>query len=159
MRKSPSCCKAGAGAGGAAARGRFLVVFPNLLHLDHGRKQLADVVSQLGMAVDVLLERRPLAGPVPRGELVGGPSQQNVVGGVVACRDLWTPVSPEKKAAATMSPHRRPAQRIQPLVQLAPCVAVQHLNDTVGIKFHPADHLCPEFDSLPVALDRSGQFP
>ena len=61
--------------------------------------------------------------------------------------------------SATTSPHRRPAKRIQPLPQLVPCVAVQHLNDTVGIKFHPGDHLCPELDPLQVALDRSGQFP
>ena len=123
-------------------------------------KQLADVVGQLGIAIDVLLERQAVRrDPVPRGELVGEPSQQDVVGGVVGCHDLWTPVSREKKAAATTSPHRRPAKRIQPLPQLVPCVAVQHLNDTVGIKFHPGDHLCPEFHPLPVALDRSGQFP
>jgi hypothetical protein len=65
------------------ARGSVLVVFPNLLDLDHSREQLADVVRQLGIAIDVLLKRRPFAGPVPRGELVGEPSQQDVVGGAL----------------------------------------------------------------------------
>ena len=92
MRKSPSCCNAGA-AGAAAGSVGFLVVFPDLLDLDHGREQLADVVGQLGMAVDVLLERRPFAGPVPRGELVGEPGEQDVVGGAVraSCQTLSSP--------------------------------------------------------------------
>ncbi len=55
----------------------------DLLDLHHGGEQLADVLGQLGMAVDVLLETRPFAGTVPRGELVGESREQDVVGGAV----------------------------------------------------------------------------
>ena len=63
--------------------GRFLVILPDLFDLDHGLEQLADVVGQLGIAVDVLLKRRALAGPVARGKPFGQPGQQHVVGGAV----------------------------------------------------------------------------
>ena len=66
--------------------GGLLMIVLDLLDLDHGREQLADVVGQLGMAVDVLLETRPFAGPIARGELVGQPGEQDVVGGAVRCR-------------------------------------------------------------------------
>ena len=73
--------------GGGRRRGwvlvRFLVVFLDLLDLDHGREQLADVVGQLGIAVDIILERRSFAGPIPGGELVSEPSQQDVAGGTI----------------------------------------------------------------------------
>ena len=63
--------------------GGFLVIFLDLLDLDHGGEQLADVLGQLGMAVDVLLETRPFAGSIACGELVGELGEQDVVGGAV----------------------------------------------------------------------------
>ena len=51
--------------------GGMLLVVLDLLDLDHGREQLANVVGQLGVTVDVFLETRPFASPVACGELVG----------------------------------------------------------------------------------------
>jgi hypothetical protein len=63
--------------------GFFLVVLLDLLHFDHRREQLADVVGQLGIAVNVLLQGRPLAGAVAGGELIGELGEQNIIGGTV----------------------------------------------------------------------------
>ena len=63
--------------------GGLLMVFLDLLDLDHGGEELADVLRQLGMAVDVFLEARPFAGSIACGEIVGESGQQHVVGGAV----------------------------------------------------------------------------
>ena len=47
---------------GRSLLGSLLVA--SLFDLDHGREQLTDVVGQVRIAVDVLLETRPLASPV-----------------------------------------------------------------------------------------------
>ena len=43
----------------------------DLLHLDECREELADLVSQLRVAVGVLVEGGPLAAAEPRGKLLG----------------------------------------------------------------------------------------
>jgi hypothetical protein len=52
-----------------------------ILDLGHGREQLADIVSQLGIAVDALLEAWPFAGAIAGAKLVGQPGEQDVVDG------------------------------------------------------------------------------
>ncbi len=54
---------------GRLAAARVLADLLGLLEPDHRREHLADLVGQIGIAVDVLLERRPLAPAIPRGEL------------------------------------------------------------------------------------------
>jgi hypothetical protein len=65
-------------------RGGLLVVLLALLHLDHGGEELADVAGELCVAVDVLLERGPLARPVARRELVGQSGEKDIVSGTGA---------------------------------------------------------------------------
>ena len=60
MRKSPTCSSAGDVQTGLLL-GFVLVVFLDLLDLDHRREQLVNLVRQLGIAVDILL-----AGPAVR---------------------------------------------------------------------------------------------
>jgi hypothetical protein len=51
--------------------GRVRRVGLELLHLEQGREQLADLLGEVGAALGVLGERRPLPGPQPGDELFG----------------------------------------------------------------------------------------
>src|SRR5262249_41637546 len=73
-----------------AGRGRVLqprAVLPDLLHLGEGGEELTDVAGQVGVAVDVLLQRRPLPPPVARRELVGQAGEQGEPVGAI--RSPW----------------------------------------------------------------------
>ena len=67
--------------------GPLRLVLLDPLDLDQGREQLADLVGQLGAAVDVLLQAGPLAAAEPRGELLGQLVEPPVIGGT---RCSWT---------------------------------------------------------------------
>ena len=66
-------------------------VFLDLLHLGQGREVLADVVGQLGMPVDVLLQRRAFAAPVALGELIRQAVEQDVAFGAVSGHVRYPP--------------------------------------------------------------------
>jgi hypothetical protein len=57
------------------------LVLLDALDLDQRREQFADLVGQVGAAVDVLLQAGPLAAPEPRGELLGQLVEPPVIGG------------------------------------------------------------------------------
>ena len=91
MRKSPSRSSAGSGPRGRR-RLHLLAIVLGLLHLDHRREVLADVVGQLRVKVDVLLERRALAAPVTRRELLGQVVQEHEAFGAVSGHVRHPPV-------------------------------------------------------------------
>jgi hypothetical protein len=61
--------------------GMLRLVLLGALDLDQGREELADLVGQLGAAVDVLLQAGPLPAPEPRGELLGQLVEPTVIRG------------------------------------------------------------------------------
>ena len=73
----------------SGSRGRRIVSrfqdFLGLLHLDQRREQLANLVGHRRAAVDVFLERRPLAPAVAPGELLGHLIKQRVIGRSARC--------------------------------------------------------------------------
>src|SRR5947209_4476952 len=56
----------------------------DLFDLEHGREELADLVGQVGVAVDVLLQRRPFALPIPSRKLLRQLIEQGELTGTLA---------------------------------------------------------------------------
>ena len=65
-----------------------------MFHLDEGRKQLANVVGQVGMPIDKFLQARSFATTPALGELLGQLIEQCDVSRVLASHVTVPPVHP-----------------------------------------------------------------